>query len=45
MPYMGNKSTIADDILQAFTTVSNNTASFVVTGSLVAVAAPAVVLY
>lgn len=35
----------AANILQAFTTVSNNTASFVVTGSLVAVAAPAVVLY
>ena len=33
------------DILQQFTTVSNNTASFVVTGSLVAGAAPTVTLF
>jgi len=35
----------ANDILQTFTTVSNNTASFIVTGSKVNNATPAVVLY
>jgi hypothetical protein len=35
----------ATDVLQAFTTVSNDTASFIVTGSLVAGAAPAVTLF
>jgi hypothetical protein len=33
------------EILQAFTTVTNNTASFVITGSLLATATPTVVLY
>jgi len=38
-------SITADNILQTFTIVNNNTASFVVTGSLLATAAPTVVLY
>jgi hypothetical protein len=33
------------EVLQAFTTVSNNTASFVVTGSLINIANPTVVLF